>query len=115
MIRLLKKMRNGHPIQVGHKVGNCGSLSLWLLATMIFLISGFLTLDAASREQRPKPNVILIVVDDLGIGDLGCYGQRHFRTPRLDQMAQEGVRFTRYYSGSLSLIHISEPTRRRGI
>ena len=100
MIRLLKKMRNGHPIQVGHKESHCGSLSLGLLAPIICLISGFLTLNAASRERTPQPNVILIVVDDLGIGDLGCYGQRHFQTPRLDQMAQEGVRFTHYYSGS---------------
>ncbi|MGB1672666.1 MAG: sulfatase-like hydrolase/transferase [Limisphaerales bacterium] len=64
------------------------------------MISGFLTLNVASRERTPQPNVILIVVDDLGIGDLGCYGQRHFQTPRLDQMAQEGVRFIHYYSGS---------------
>jgi len=42
--------------------------------------------------QRP-PNIILIVVDDLGFGGLGCYGQRLIQTPHLDRMAQEGMRF----------------------
>jgi arylsulfatase A-like enzyme len=44
--------------------------------------------------EPPKPNVILIVCDDLGYGDLGCYGARDIRTPNLDRMAAEGTRFT---------------------
>ena len=47
-----------------------------------------------------RPNVIVILADDLGWGDLGCYGQRRIRTPHLDQMAREGVRFTSAYAGS---------------
>ncbi|MBA2354324.1 MAG: arylsulfatase [Acidobacteria bacterium] len=47
-----------------------------------------------------RPNIILIHADDLGWGDVSAYGQRRFRTPVLDRMAAEGVRFTHYYSGS---------------
>ena len=47
-----------------------------------------------------KPNIILILADDLGYGDLGCYGQSIIRTTRLDQLAREGMRFTDHYAGS---------------
>ncbi|MBT8044432.1 MAG: arylsulfatase [Verrucomicrobiae bacterium] len=47
-----------------------------------------------------KPNIIYILADDLGYGDLGCYGQKVIQTPRLDQMAAEGMRFTQHYAGS---------------
>ena len=46
-----------------------------------------------------KPNIIYIVADDLGYGDLGCYGQEVIQTPHLDQMAAEGLRFTDHYAG----------------
>jgi len=45
-----------------------------------------------------KPNVVLIIADDLGWGDLGCYGQTKIRTPSIDRLAKEGLRFTTYYS-----------------
>jgi arylsulfatase A-like enzyme len=47
-----------------------------------------------------KPNIIFILADDLGWGDLGCYGQQKIRTPNLDNLAAEGVRFTSFYAGS---------------
>ncbi|HOJ33500.1 MAG TPA: arylsulfatase [Candidatus Hydrogenedentes bacterium] len=47
-----------------------------------------------------KPNIIFILADDLGYGDLGCYGQEQIQTPNLDTLAAEGVRFTQCYSGS---------------
>jgi arylsulfatase A-like enzyme len=47
-----------------------------------------------------KPNVIFIMADDLGYGDLGCYGQHHILTPNIDQLAVEGTRFTDVYAGS---------------
>ncbi|HWL09887.1 MAG TPA: arylsulfatase [Planctomicrobium sp.] len=47
-----------------------------------------------------RPNLIWIMADDLGYGELGCYGQKVIQTPRLDQMAREGMRFTQFYSGA---------------
>ena len=54
----------------------------------------------ASAADAPPPNVVLINCDDLGYGDLGCYGHPSIRTPNLDRMAAEGMRFTDFYSGS---------------
>ena len=51
-------------------------------------------------ETQQRPNIILIVADDLGYGDLGSYGQLKVRTPVLDQLAEEGMRFTDFYAGS---------------
>jgi arylsulfatase A-like enzyme len=47
-----------------------------------------------------KPNLIWVMADDLGYGDLGCYGQKVIRTPHIDRMAAEGMRFTRFYAGA---------------
>ena len=54
------------------------------------------TLQAASGEGA-KPNVVVIFADDLGYGDLGCYGAKGQTTPNLDRMAAEGVKFERFY------------------
>ena len=51
-------------------------------------------------EAQSKTNLIFIMADDLGYGDLGCFGQKLIKTPRLDQMAKEGMKFKRFYSGS---------------
>ncbi|MEZ5363286.1 MAG: arylsulfatase [Bryobacterales bacterium] len=50
--------------------------------------------------QQPKPNIIFILADDLGYGDLGCYGQTRISTPNIDRIAREGMRFTQAYAGS---------------
>jgi arylsulfatase A-like enzyme len=47
-----------------------------------------------------KPNLVFDIADDLGYGDLGCYGRKTIRTPVLDRLAAEGIRFSRHYSGS---------------
>ena len=54
---------------------------------------------AARHEAAAKPNIVFIIVDDMGWADLGCYGQDAYPTPRLDRMAAEGARFTDAYSG----------------
>ena len=51
-------------------------------------------------EAPSQPNILLIVADDLGYGDLGSYGQKNIKTPRLDQLAREGMRFTDHYAGA---------------
>ena len=53
---------------------------------------------ATSLYASEKPNIIVILCDDLGYGDLACYGHPHIKTPNLDQMAEEGIRFTDFYS-----------------
>jgi arylsulfatase A-like enzyme len=60
----------------------------------------FLALAAALFGQAPKPNIIFILADDLGYGELGCYGQKIIQTPNLDRLAAEGMRFTQFYAGS---------------
>ena len=47
-----------------------------------------------------KPNIVWIMADDLGIGDLGCYGQKRIATPNIDRLATQGTRFTQFYAGS---------------
>jgi len=54
----------------------------------------------AAPNLKLKPNLIWIMADDLGWGDLGCYGQKVITTPNLDRMAQEGLRFTHFYAGA---------------
>ncbi|MEN1679716.1 MAG: arylsulfatase [Planctomycetota bacterium] len=55
--------------------------------------------EPASTAHRP-PNIVLVMADDLGYGELGCYGQKAIRTPNIDRLATEGVRFTDFYAGS---------------
>lgn len=62
---------------------------------LAFLFAALLPAVAADR-----PNLIWIMADDLGWGDLGCYGQKVIATPNLDRMAAEGLRFTHYYAGA---------------
>lgn len=71
---------------------------IWMIAaTLVFSNIGF----AQSNESTDRPpNVIYILADDLGYGDLSCYGQKKFQTPNIDLLARNGMRFTQHYSGS---------------
>ncbi len=64
----------------------------------LLLSLALLALPAQAAERRP--NIIFILADDLGLGELGCYGQKKIKTPHLDRLAAEGMRFTQFYSGS---------------
>src|SRR5437660_3431856 len=68
-----------------------------ILALLAFM-AGFAT--PAQAQQARKPNIIFILADDLGYGELGCYGQKKIKTPNIDRLAAEGMRFTQHYSGS---------------
>ena len=68
---------------------------------LAFLVNSSMSSPASESTGRDQlPNIIFILADDLGYGDLGCYGQARIRTPNLDRMAAEGVRFTDFYAGS---------------
>jgi arylsulfatase A-like enzyme len=53
-----------------------------------------------NQLQTKKPNIIFIMADDMGYGDLGCYGQKMIKTPNIDKLATEGIKFTQHYAGS---------------
>jgi uncharacterized sulfatase len=69
----------------------------WLIGCLVLATWG-LGRDAAVLSAD-KPNIIFILADDLGYGDLGCYGQKLIQTPRLDRMAAEGIQFRNMYAG----------------
>lgn len=71
----------------------------WRNLTVLALLSIGLGGATAFRSST-KPNIIYIYADDLGYGELGCYGQRLIRTPHLDQLAAEGMRFTQHYASA---------------
>lgn len=58
------------------------------------------TAAAMTAQPAPRPNLIFILADDLGYGDLGCYGQKRIRTPNIDKLAASGIRFTQAYAGA---------------
>ena len=76
---------------------SCTVVSLCCLTLSHFVPS---TARAAEAAEANRPNVIFILADDMGYGDLGCYGQKKIKTPHIDRMAAEGVRFTQAYCGT---------------
>ena len=76
---------------------------LILTAASVGALSG-----CTQQENRPKDlNVVYILADDLGYGDLGCYGQTKIHTPNIDRLAAEGMLFTQHYAGCT----VSAPSR----
>lgn len=75
-------------------------LLLWLaVGWPAFLLAQSVPRKSGTASAN-RPNIIYIMADDLGYGDLGCYGQKVIQTPNLDRMAREGMRFTQHYAGS---------------
>ena len=70
-------------------------------ALIIFILTGISCSSSQNKSEYnapESPNVILILVDDLGYGDIACYGREDIRTPNLDQLAKQGARFTNHYA-----------------
>jgi len=79
-----------------------------ILAGFAFVFGlGSVCLAEPPQKEWEKPNIIWIMADDLGYGDLGCYGQKEIRTPHIDRLARDGMRFTQCYAGST----VCAPTR----
>lgn len=76
----------------------------WIICLFMFISAPWTSLSAA---QIRKPNVVLIVSDDLGYGSLGCYGNREVKTPHIDQLAASGMRFTDFHGNG----PLCSPTR----
>jgi len=68
-------------------------------ALPLLFLSAFL-FSAAGAAQPAKPNIVFILADDLGYGEIGCYGQTKIATPNVDRLAEQGIRFTQFYAGS---------------
>ena len=66
----------------------------------LFSVVLSLTIPNVFSQQNKKPNIVFILADDLGFGDLGCFGSKIIKTPNLDKLASEGVKLTQFYSGS---------------
>ena len=82
------------PLSLVRGVG--ARLPILFFAFCISLVS----VNAQQPNSKSKPNIIFIFADDLGYGDLGCYGQQKIETPNIDALAKRGLRFTQFYSGS---------------
>ena len=92
---------NGETVEVGpytslycppdseHGISNAGDTDL-----------KYLVIKKYPRPAAQKPNIIFILVDDLGYGDIGCFGQKKIQTPHIDRLASQGIRFTEAYAGN---------------
>lgn len=69
-------------------------------AVLLLIATMACNIEKKKQAHIEKPNIIYILADDLGYGDLGCYGQAKIETPHLDKMAAEGMLFTQHYAGS---------------
>lgn len=98
----MNKAKITHMLTIPHFKPGCPNKQLYVVcasALIVFLLVAAPLLQAQSGSPQ-KPNIIYIMADDLGYGDIGPFGQQKIRTPNLDRMAAEGMRFTQYYAGS---------------
>jgi arylsulfatase A-like enzyme len=75
---------------------------LTILVSSLVAVHAAVWASASTSAAEPpgRPNIVLILADDLGYGDVGCFGQKQIQTPHLDRLAREGMRFTDFYAGS---------------
>jgi arylsulfatase A-like enzyme len=82
--------------------------NIFVATTTILLLAGLVVAlvgchprpaPSAGVAQQSRPNIVFILADDLGYGDVGCYGQKQIQTPNIDRLARQGVRFTQFYAG----------------
>ena len=76
------------------------SLTAGSAVAAVMALDGCENVFTGNKNSAKKPNIIFIMADDLGYGDLGCYGQKQIQTPNIDRLADEGTRFTQCYTGS---------------
>mgnify|MGYP006291427463 CR=1 FL=1 len=79
----------------------------FLIAVCSTVLLTYITLPILGAGKDPKPNIIIILADDYGYGDVGCYGSNRFETPHLDALAAGGLRFTDFHSNGV----VCSPTR----
>ena len=72
----------------------------WAVLGLIGILVGMAGSAAAANPEPQRPSIIFILADDLGYGDLGCYGQQRIKTPNIDKLAAEGMRFKSFYAGN---------------
>ena len=70
------------------------------MRNMLLCLLGFVLIGCHAGTQSNPPNIVFILADDLGYGEVGCFGQEKIRTPNIDALANQGVRLTNHYSGS---------------
>lgn len=66
----------------------------------IYILLNIFSISLFAQTSKTKPNIIFIFADDLGYGEIGCYGQQKIETPNIDKLAKNGMKFTQFYSGS---------------
>ncbi|KAI2598532.1 arylsulfatase L, partial [Homo sapiens] len=81
-----------------HLHHSCLCFRSWLPAMLAVLLS--LAPSASSDISASRPNILLLMADDLGIGDIGCYGNNTMRTPNIDRLAEDGVKLTQHISAA---------------
>jgi arylsulfatase A-like enzyme len=70
------------------------------MRSLIFIVFILAFTNTLTAQTSNKPNIIFIIADDLGYGDLGCYGQQKIETPHIDNLAKEGLQYNQFYSGT---------------
>ena len=81
--------------------GDSNWMKSLLFLIVLFVAGSSSRAEGATPKSSLKPNIIFILADDLGVGNVGCYGSDHYRTPNIDRLAAQGTRFTRSFTAAL--------------